>query len=209
MNQYAEISAGLGGRPRWQLVAFAAGCAERIAPMAASLGGPSMARAAEVGLALAWNAAEGRVLPEIEHVVADLLRLIGQASVDEGRSGVLAGHALNVTVFALEAANGPTPTDRARGACSGGLDLAGEVDFTLAHSPPEGFVTMERENEEPDGPLVTQEIQAQWASVRLLDVGYRPDAQAVEAVRRLSKARAAGLARVMPEFVRREHPQPP
>ena len=168
-----------------------------------------MARAAEVGQVLAWDAAEGRVGPEIEHVVADLLRLIEQASVDEGRSGVLAGHALNVAVFALEAASGPTPTDRARGACSGGLDLAGEVDFSLAHGPPMGFVIMEAEDEEPAGPLVMQEIQAQWASVRLLEVGDRPDAQAVEAVRRLSKARAAGLARVMPEFVRREHQQPP
>ena len=120
-----------------------------------------MARAAEVGLALAWNAAEGRVQPETEQVVADLLRLINQASVDEGCPEVLAGHALNVTVFALEAASGLTPTDRAQGACSGGLDLAGEVDFILAYSPLEASVVVERDDEEPHGPLVTQEIQAQ------------------------------------------------
>ena len=87
--------------------------------------------------------------------------------------------------------------------------MAGEVDFILAHSPPEASVVMELDDEEPHGPLVTQEIQAQWASIRLLDVGDRPDAQAVAAVRRLSKERAAELAQVMPEFAQREHQEPP
>jgi hypothetical protein len=209
MNEYAEISAALPGRPRWQLVAFAAGCAERIAPMAASLGGSSMAQAAQAGPALAWSTAEEQVQPQTEHVVADLLRLIDLASVDEGRPEVLAGFALNVTVFALEAASGPTPTDRAQAACSGGLDLAAQVDFILAHSPLEAATVMEPDEQEPPGPLQTQEMQAQWASIRLLDVGDRPDAQAVAAVRRLSKARAGELARVMPEFVHRERQEPP
>jgi hypothetical protein len=165
--------------------------------------------ATAAGLALAWSAAEGRVQPQTEHVVADLLRLIERASDDEASPEVLAAHALDITVFALEAASGPTPTDRAQAACSGGLDLAAQVDFVLAHSPLEVSVFMEPDEPEPPGPLVTQEIQAQWASIRLLDVGNRPDAQAVAAARRLSKARAAELAWVMPEFVQRERQEPP
>jgi hypothetical protein len=60
---------------------------------------------------------------------------------------------------------------------------------------------MEPDDEEPHGPLVTQEIQAQWASLRLLGVGDQLDVQAIGAIRQLSRTRATELARVMPEFV--------
>jgi hypothetical protein len=171
--------------------------------MAASPGGPAIAQAAEAGLALAWNMAEGRLQPEAEQVVSDLLSIIERASSDEGRPEALAAHAVDLVVFVLEAASGPTPTDRAQAACRGGLDLAGEADFTLAHPPLEASVGLGTDDEEPHGSLVTQEIEAQRASIRLLDVGDRSDAQAVEAVRRLSKAQAAELARVMSKFAQR------
>jgi hypothetical protein len=80
MNPYVEISAALPGRPRWQLVGFAAGCAQRLLPMVASLGGSSMA---EAGLALAWNAAEGPAPPQTQQVVTDLLGVSVRASGTE------------------------------------------------------------------------------------------------------------------------------
>jgi hypothetical protein len=121
--------------------------------MAASLGGPSIAEGTEDGLALAWNAAQGLVQPEIQQVISDLLGVIERASVDERRPEALAAHALDVTVFALEVASGPTPTDRARAAGSGGLDLAGEVDLTLAYMPADTSVIIESDAQEPQGPL--------------------------------------------------------
>lgn len=208
MSEYPDISE-LDGRPRWQIVAFAVGCAERIAPMAVSLGGPSIAQAAEAGLALAWNAAQGRVQPEAEQVISDLLGVIERASGDERRPEALAAHALDVTVFALEAASGPTPTDRARAAGNGVLDLAGDVDFTLTHMPSDTAVILESEDEELHGPLVTREIEAQRTSIRLLDVGDPPNAEAIEGIRRLSKAQASELARVMPQYAQRRFQKSP
>lgn len=121
----------------------------------------------------------------------------------------MATQALNVVVFALEAATNTTPTDRAQAACGGALDLVGQVDFALAHLPLEAPMVVDMDEEEPPGPLESEEIETQWSSIRLLDVGDRPDAPSIEAVRRLSKVHAAELARVMPEFVRRWYLEPP
>jgi|SRR6266511_1603967 len=112
-------------------------------------------------------------------------------------------------VFALEAATNTTPTDRAQAASGGALDLVGQVDFALAHLPLEAPMVVDMDEEEPPGPLESEEIETQWSSIRLLDVGDRPDAPSIEAVRRLSKVHAAELARVMPEFVRRWYLEPP
>jgi hypothetical protein len=208
VDAYSEIQAALPGRPRWQLVAFAAGCAQRLVPMAASLGGPSLAQAAEVGVVLAWNAAAGRtVQPQLEQAISDLRQAVEAAHQDRLGLKLLAAWATDLTVFALEAAATSTlpPWGAAQAAAAGAIDLLGQVDLALAHLPLQQRVIIQPDDgeEDPHGPLQTKEIQAQQTSIALLDMGDRPDTQAIEAVRQRSKARAAELVEVMPEFARR------
>jgi hypothetical protein len=206
MDAYAEVRAALPGRPRWQLVGFAAGCAQRLLPMAARLGGSSLAERAEDGVARAWNAAAGRtVQPELEHAISGLMQVMEATPDDRLGLNMLAVEALHLAVFALEAASTSTPTDRAQAAGAVAVDLVSQVDFALAHLPLQHPVIIETDGqeEEPPGPLATKEIQAQQASIALLDLKDRPDTQAIAAVRRLSKAQAMELLEVIPEFVRR------
>jgi hypothetical protein len=207
VDGYSEIQAALPARPRWQLVAFAAGCAQRLLPMAASLGGPAMAEPTQAGVALAWNAAAGRtVQPELEQAISDLRQAMEAAREDRFGLKLLAAWAMDLTVFALEAAATSTPPwGAAQAAAAGAIDLLGQVDLALAHLPLQHRVIIEPDDqeEEPHGPLQTKEIQAQQTSIALLDTQDRPDTQAIEAVRRLSKAQAAELVEVMPEFARR------
>jgi hypothetical protein len=208
VDAYSEIQAALPGRPRWQLVAFTAGCAQRLLPMAAHLGGPSIAEPAQAGVALAWNAAAGRTLqPELEQAISDLRQAMEAAPEDRLGRKLLAAWAMDLTVFALEAAATSTlpPWGAAQAAAAGAIDLLGQVDLALGHLPLQHRVIIEPDDgeEEPHGPLQTKEIQAQQTSIALLDMGDRPDTQAIEAVRRLSQAQAAELVEVMPEFARR------
>jgi hypothetical protein len=201
MSDNVETSFTLPRRPYWQSAAFAVGCAERLLPMAASLGSRAIAELTEPGLALAWKAAAGLGgQAEIEQTIAALTDAIHNAS-DEGLE-VLGAHAANVTVFALEAVNGSTRDNWMALARRGTLGLVGEVDVELA-TPPEAAAIFLDQDEVAEGPLKRAEIRAQRTSLDLLDVGYEPDAQALEAVRRLSRLQAGELARVLPEFARR------
>jgi hypothetical protein len=113
VDAYSEIQAALPGRPRWQLVAFAAGCAQRLLPMAASLGEPAMAEPTQAGVALAWNAAAGRtVQPELEQAISDLRQAMEAAREDRLGLKLLAAWAMDLTVFALK----PPPPRRRPGA---------------------------------------------------------------------------------------------
>lgn len=204
MSEDVEASFALPRRPYWQGAGVAVGCAERLLPMAASLGGRAIAEATEPGLALAWKAAAGLGgRSEIEQAIAALTDAIHHAA-DDGLE-LLGAHAANVTVFALEAVSGSTREGWVRSARVGALDLVQEVDFELA-MPPEAALTLTFSDQDaiPDGPLKRAEIGAQQTSLDLLDVGYAPDAQALEAVRQLSRLRAGELARVLPEFARRQ-----
>jgi hypothetical protein len=206
MNAGSELRAASPGRPRWQLVGFAAGCAQRLVPMAARLGGPSLAEAAEAGVALAWNVAAGRTLqPEPEHAIRGLMQVMEATPDDRSGRNMMAVEALNLSVFALQAAGTPTPTDRAQAAGAVAIDLASQVDFALAHLPLQHPVIIETDDrqEQPPGPLATKEIQAQQTSIALLDMQDRPDPEAIAAVWQLSKAQAMELSQVIPEFVRR------
>lgn len=205
MSEDVEISFALPTRPYWQSNGFAVGCAERLLPMAASLGGRAIAETTEPGLALAWKAAAGlggRPETELEQAIAALTDAIHHAA-DDGFE-VLGAHGANVTVFALEAVSGSTREGWVSLARTGTLGLVREVDVELA-MPPEAALTLtfSDQDEVPQGPLERAEIGAQRTSLGLLDVGYAPDAQALEAVRRLSRLRAGELARALPEFTRR------
>ncbi len=205
MSEDVESSFALPRRPYWQGAGAAVGCAERLLPMAASLGGRAIAETTEPGLALAWKAAAGLGgRSEIEHAIAALTDAIHNAA-DDGLE-LLGAHAANVTVFALEAVSGSTREDWVRLARAGTLDLVKEVDFELA-MPPQAALTFSDRDEIPEGPLKRAEIRAQQTSLDLLDVGYEPDTQALEAVRRLSRLQAEELARVLPEFARRRGQQ--
>jgi hypothetical protein len=203
MSEDVEASFALPRRPYWQSAGFAVGCAERLLPMAASLGGHRIAETTEPGLALAWKAAAGPAgRSEIEQAITALTDAIYNAA-DDGFE-LLGAHAANVTVFALEAVSESTREGWVSLARVGALDLVQEVDFELA-MPPEAALTLTFSDQDaiPDGPLKRAEIGAQQTSLDLLDVGYAPDAQALEAVRRLSRLRAEELARALPEFARR------
>jgi len=201
MSEDLETSFSLPRRPHWQSAGFAVGCAERLLPMAASLGGRALAEATTVGLASAWKAAAGRGdRSEIQQAIAALTDAIHHAP-DDGLQ-VLGAHAANVTVFALEAVGGSTREDWMRLARAGTLDLVKDVDFELA-MPPEASATLPDQDEIPQGSLERAERRAQRTSLDLLDVGPDPDPQALDAVRRLSRLQAEELARVLPEFARR------
>jgi hypothetical protein len=203
MSEDVETSFSLPRRPYRQSAGFAVGCAERLLPMAASLGGRAIAETTEPGLALAWKAAAGLGgRSEIEQAITALTDAIHHAA-DDGFE-VLGAHAANVTVFALEAVSGSTRAGWVSLARAGTLGLVREVDFELA-LPPEAArtLTFSDQDEIPQGPLERAEVGAQRTSLDLLDVGYAPDAQALEAVRRLSRLRAGELARVLPEFTGR------
>ena len=203
MITYWDIRAALPGRPRWQLVGFAAGCAERLAPMAAHLGGSAMAEAAEAGGSLAWAAARERAAKaEVEQVTAELLRLLDATPKDRLGLSTYAVEALHITVLALKTTSTSTPTHEAQGANLVAIDLLGEVDSLLAHNPLDEELLIQRDGdpELPPGPLKSGEIEAQWRSIALLEKAGPPDLQAIEAVRRLSRTRATELANVMPQF---------
>jgi hypothetical protein len=213
MDAYAEVRAALPGRPRWQLVGFAAGCAQRLLPMAARLGESSLAERAEAGMALAWNATAGRTAqPQLEHAISDLLQVLEATPEDRWGLNMLAVEALGLAVFALEVASTSTPTDRAQAAGAVAIDLVSQVDFALAYLPLQHPVIIEtdgQQEEQPPGPLAAKEIQAQHASIALLDLQDRPDTQAIAALRQRSKVQAVDLSQVIPEFARRwaEHAQ--
>jgi hypothetical protein len=203
MITYWDIRAALPGRPRWQLVGFAAGCAERLAPMAAHLGGSAMVEAAEAGGNLAWAAAGGHAATaEVERMATELLQLLDATPEDRLGLSMYAVEALHITVRALQTASTSTPTHEAQAANQVAIDLLGQVDFLLTHNPLDEELLIQRDEdpELPPGPLESGEIEAQWRSIALLDKADRPDPQAIEAVQRLSTVRAAELANVMPQF---------
>ncbi len=207
MDAYAEVCAALPGRPRWQLVGFAAGCAQRLLPMAARIGGSSPPEWAEAGVALAWNAtAGGTTQPQLEHAIRGLMQVMEATPDDRLGLNMLAVEALHLSVFALEAASTSTPTDRAQAAGAVAIDLVSQLDFALAYLPLQHPVIIEtdgQQEEQPPGPLAAKEIQAQQISIALLDLQDRPDTQAIAALRQRSKAQALELSRVIPEFARR------
>jgi hypothetical protein len=202
MSGDVETSFALPRRPTWQSAGFAVGCAERLVPMAASLGGRSLAETTTAGLALAWKAAAGPGgrWEEIEQAIAALTGAIHDAA-DDGFE-LLGAHAANVTVFALEAVRGSTREDWVGMARAGTLDLVREVDFELV-APATAAATFPERDELPEGPLEGAEIRAQRTSLDLLDAGSSPDPKAIDSVRRLSRLRAEDLGRLLPEFVRR------
>ena len=206
MITYWDIRAALPGRPRWQLVGFAASCAERLAPMAAYLGGRVMAEAAEAGGNLAWAAAgQLAAKAEVEQMTTELIRMLDATPRDPLGLDTYTVEALHITVLALKTASTSAPTHEAQGANLVAIDLLGQVDFLLAHSPLDEELLIQRDEdpELPPGPLESGEIEAQWESIALLDKKDRPDARVIEAVRRLSRTRAAELTKTMPEFARR------
>jgi hypothetical protein len=153
VDAYSEIQAALPRRPRWQLVGFAAGCAQRLLPMAASLGGPAMAEPTQAGVALAWNAAAGRtVQPELEQAISDLRQAMEAAHQDRLGLKLLAAWAMDLTVFALEAAATSTlpPWGAAQAAAAGAIDLLGQVDLALAHLPLQHRVIIQPDDGEED-----------------------------------------------------------
>lgn len=165
-----------------------------------------MAQAADAGLTLAWEAAAGHADPaDIEQTAGRIVRLMEATPKDRYGLNTFAVEALNITLFALGAASKSTPTDEAQGANQVAIDLVGEVDFLLTDEPVPNELLIERveDEERPPGPLMMNEIDAQWTSISLLDKRDHPDAQALEAVRRLSEIRAAELAAIMPEFALR------
>jgi hypothetical protein len=203
MTTYWDIRAALPGRPRWQLVGFAAGCAERLAPMAAHLGGSAMAEAAEAGGNLAWAAAGAHAAKaEVEQMITELLRLLDAMPEDQLGLSTYAVEALHITVLALKTASTSTPTHEAQGANQVAIDLLGQVDFLLAHNPLSDELLIQRDGdpELPPGRLESGEIEAQWESIALLETTGPPDLQAIKAVRRLSTVRATELAKIMPQF---------
>jgi hypothetical protein len=203
MTTYSDIRAALPGRPRWQLVGFAAGCAERLAPMAAHLRGGAMAEAADTGGNLAWAAAGERAAKaDVEQMTTELLQLLDATPDDRLGLSTYAVEALHITVRALQSASTSTPTHEAQAANQVAIDLLGQVDFLLAHNPLDEELLIQRDEdpEPPPGPLESGEIEAQRRSIALLDKVGPPDPQAIEAVRRLSTVRAAELANVMPQF---------
>ena len=85
----------------------------------------------------------------------------------------------------------------------GAVDLLGQVDFLLARPPTRSLIIEPDEAmEEPPGPLVTKELEAQRTSIALLEMGDRPQRQAIAAVQQLSRAWAAELSKVIPGFAR-------
>lgn len=173
MTTYWDIRAALPGRPRWQLVGFAAGCAKRLAPMAAHLGVTVMAEAAEAGGNLAWAAAGQRAAKaEVEQTTTELIRLLDATPEDPLGLSTYAVEALHVTVLALKTASTSTPTHEAQAANQVAIDLLGQVDFLLPHNPLDEELLIQRPG----------------------------DPQAIEAVRRLSTVRAAELVNVIPQF---------
>jgi hypothetical protein len=87
----------------------------------------------------------------------------------------------------------------------GAVDLLGQVDFLLARPPTRSLMIIEPDEamEEPPGPLVAKEIEAQRTSIALLEMGDRPQRQAIAAVQQLSRAWAAELSKVIPGLARR------
>jgi hypothetical protein len=190
----------LPSRPYWQDAGVAVGCAERLLPMAASLGGRVIAATTESALALAWRAiADPNARSGIIPVIRALTDTIRNAS--DGGLAELGARAANITLFALQAVHGERGEDWGGMAGAGALELVGEVDFELVMPPT--AVTLPNQDEIAQGPLEREEIQAQRTSLELLDTSWEPDAQALEAVRRLSRRQAAELGRVLPEFARR------
>ncbi|HEX8858680.1 MAG TPA: hypothetical protein VGC06_06220 [Actinomycetes bacterium] len=200
MNEDIDSKFALPGRPYWQDAGVAAGCAERLLPMAASLGGRAIAAATESALALVWRTV---VDPESGPGERPVIRALSDAIRNASDEGLeeLGARAATVTLLALHAVQGASGENWVGVARAGALDLVGEVDFELAM--PSTAVTLPDQDEIAPGPLERGEIQAQRASLKLLDTGWEPDAEALEAVQRLSRRQAAELARALPAFARR------
>jgi hypothetical protein len=162
-----------------------------------------MAEAADAGGNLAWAAAGERAAKaEIEQMTTELLQLLDVTPDDRLGLSTYAVEALHITVRALQTASTSRPTHEAQAANQVAIDLLGQVDFLLAHNPLREKLLIQRDGDpqRPPGPLKAGEIEAHWRSIALLDEVGPPDPHAIEAVRRLSTARAAELANVMPQF---------
>lgn len=189
---------------RWELVSFAAGCAERIGPVVKSLGSEAQIEVLEAGLTVAWQAAAGDVdESDAERALGDVTI---SARTEEAFSHLpeyQAARALNLLSYSLAAAVRPDFIETAKSACAEALEMNANFDFLLTY--PAGFTMKIGPHETPPrGPLEIGEIAAQWETLRLLLERQASKISKIEAVRSFSQERASLIAREMPHIKQRE-----
>jgi hypothetical protein len=202
-----DIIAMLGARPRWQLVSFAAGCAERLAPVARILGSPEIVAALEAGLTAAWTAAAagGQADNDTRRTLAAIDVLLKE--VEPAFSHLpdyLVLRLLHLVAQPLRAAAGADSVAPASVAADEALEIRSAFDHTLEYPPRSTRQIDPRDPPEPPGPLEAEEVDSQLATLELMSSQDFDRGPAVQAVQRLSAARGRRIAAIMPEIRRRK-----
>ena len=202
-----DVIAMLGARPRWQLVSFAAGCAERLAPVARILGSPTRVVALEAGLAAAWAAATagGEADRDMRRTLAALDALLNE--VEPAFSHLpdyLVLRLLHLVVQPLRATVDDDSVAPASVAAAEALEIRSGFDHTLEYPPRSTRRIDPRDPSEPPGSLEAEEVDSQLATLELMSSEDFDRGSAVQAVQRLSAARGKRIAAIMPEIRRRK-----
>jgi hypothetical protein len=203
VSAHEEIAAELRRLPGWGQTVFAAGCAERVAPVFRAFCQPDSRGVLEAGLRAVWAAAQGDGgQRDVEQAAAAVAALPEADEDDSNLPTYQAMKALSVLAYALETATDGGPEEAAEWASGAALDIRAEMDFILRHGADEAVV-IDPANPPPAGELESAEVSAQRESLRPIAAEDRPNQSLVASIRRLSEDMAAQLERVLPEFARR------
>ena len=202
MTDYEEIVSELPKLSPWARAAFAAGCAERVAPLVRHLNQPGADSTFQTALEGLYGLLTGAPVNVARRLAVQVRDFLEENSTDDSDSPVYySSEAIGILVYAFEALEAGD-TKPAGWASSAAMDIAGEVDNVMVEdwrTP----VIIDPRNQPPPGPLEEREVAAQRESLRLLSSAREPDAELLGSLRRLSQEASRELDARVPEFARR------
>ncbi len=203
MNDNEKIIADLMRLKRWQYIAFAVACAERVALIFRSLGHPESVVLYEQALETAWAAiTQEDFIPQAEQLIKKLENT-PEADVDDSKlPEFYATEAMSILAYALAAV---VRKDRepAKWVCNTSLGLRDGLNYILTEESKRQN-TFDANNPFVPGPLEVLELKHQQQSLELLKSAKEPNAELISSLRRLSQEANKELELAVAELRKRK-----
>ena len=185
-DYYDKVTAELLRLDRWQFVAFAAACAERIALIFRSFGSPESVRLYEEGLEMAWR---GVTQKEVAAEAQQLIKEFEATPEGEEDPEIFTYHyaqrALAILTYALEAIV-RNHVEPATWSCGEGLNFRSALDDLLRDESLR-LKPHYLSDAPPPGPLEVLELKHQRETLELIKSVHAPNSELISSLRRFAR----------------------
>lgn len=202
MDDHDKILADLMRLERWQRVAFAAACAERVALFVRSFGCSESVALYEQGLEMAWLSVTRKDLGSQAKRLIKKLEKSPEARIGVERNDAYVGTSLNILAHALEAGAG-NDVEAAEQACDLILEFRSDTDNFLTEES-QRITKYNMDNPPPSGPLEVLELKYQLQTLELIKSAQEPNAELINSLRRLSQEANRDLEFAVSELRKRK-----